>query len=62
MAMNKVELLSDGIKKALKKYTMYDSLAEYVWNGFDATATTVRINIIKNQFFGVEAIEIIDDG
>lgn len=62
MAVNKVELLSDGIKKALKNYTMYDSLAEYIWNGFDATATTVRINIIKNRFSVVESIEIIDDG
>lgn len=62
MAENKIELLSDGIKKALKKYTMYDSIAEYIWNGFDATATIVKIDIVKNEVGGVDYIKIIDNG
>lgn len=62
MTDNKVELLSDGIKKALKNYKMYESIAEYVWNGFDATATIVYINIMANELGGGESIEVIDNG
>lgn len=62
MTDNKVELHSEGIKKALNNYNMYESIAEYVWNGFDAKATIVYIDIMTNELCGSESIEVIDNG
>ena len=39
MAVQKIELGSKGIKRVLSKYKPEEAIAEYVWNGYDATAT-----------------------
>lgn len=52
MTTNKIQLQSQGIKKALKSYKMYDSVAEYIWNGFDAKATKVEVLFLRNEFGG----------
>ena len=41
--LENVLISSDGIKNALKRYKPHNSIAEYVWNGFDANANTVDI-------------------
>ena len=41
MAVQKIELGSKGIKRVLSKYRPEEAIAEYVWNGYDATATRV---------------------
>ena len=42
--MPKIQITARGIRAALKKYTPYQSIAEYIWNGFDAEASEIRIN------------------
>jgi len=37
-------------------------IAEYIWNGFDAKATRVKIDIISNEIGFIERIKIIDNG
>ncbi|WP_164516833.1 ATP-binding protein [Clostridium transplantifaecale] len=62
MAIQKIELGSEGIKRVLKKYKPEEAIAEYVWNGYDATATSVSIRILQNSIYGVEKISISDNG
>lgn len=62
MTTNKIQLQSQGIKKALKSYKMYDSVAEYIWNGFDAKATKVEVLFLRNEFGGIDNICIKDNG
>ena len=44
MATEKVEIDSQGIRRVLKSYKPAQAIAEYVWNGFDAGASTVYID------------------
>lgn len=60
--MSQIHITAKGIKAALKKYTPYQSIVEYVWNGFDAKATKVEINFICNELGAVEQLEIRDNG
>ncbi|MEI7890580.1 MAG: ATP-binding protein [bacterium] len=60
--MPKIQITAKGIRAALKKYTPYQSLTEYIWNGFDAQASTIEINYIANELGGIESISISDNG
>lgn len=44
-----VQISSNGIRNSLKRYDSYKSIAEYVWNGFDANATQMIIDINENK-------------
>ncbi|OXA74852.1 Histidine kinase-, DNA gyrase B-, and HSP90-like ATPase [Flavobacterium aquidurense] len=57
-----VNVTSNGIKKILNNYEKPNSIAEYIWNGFDAKANTVSINYTVNDFGSLEFLEIIDNG
>lgn len=48
MSGNNVQITSKGIKNSLKKYTSLKSICEYVWNGFDAKATQVVVEVSEN--------------
>lgn len=58
MAIQKIELGSEGIKRVLRKYKPEEAIAEYAWNGYDATATNVSITILQNSIYGIEKISI----
>ena len=60
--MEKTVLTSDGLKNALKNFTVEESVIEYIWNGFDANADTIFINEVKNSMNGTDYIEISDNG
>lgn len=62
MSLKKIELGSDGIKKVLRRYRTDEALAEYVWNGFDAAASVVEVNIYENSIDGIEKIIVYDNG
>lgn len=57
-----VNVTSNGIKKILSNYDTASSIAEYIWNGFDAKANSVNINYTVNNFGSLEYLEIIDNG
>lgn len=46
-----VEITSRGIKRILKKYKPERAIAEYIWNGFDAHASEIRISYKLAQAF-----------
>ena len=62
MAENQVALETKGIKRALKKVSVYDAIAEYIWNGFDADATQVDVSFLENDLHGISQIVISDNG
>jgi hypothetical protein len=57
-----VNVTSNGIKKILSNYQTPSAVAEYIWNGFDATATTVILNYTVDTLGSLEYLEIIDNG
>jgi len=62
MAENQVALESKGIKRALKKFSVYDAIAEYIWNGFDANATMIDVCFQDNGLEGISQVSITDNG
>lgn len=59
-----VEITSKGIKKFLNKYTPERAISEFVWNGFDAKATIVKIDFEEDSevFDTISTIKISDNG
>ena len=62
MLVSKIELHASGIKKALQDFTTYDAIAQYVWNGFDADATVVNVDFLRNDYGGIIGLIIQDNG
>lgn len=48
---------TSGITKDYK-----EALCEYIWNGFEANATEVRISYTVNELTGIDSITISDNG
>lgn len=59
---NQVNITSTGIKKVLRLYNEQQSLAEYIWNGFDARADTIRIDYTYNELGTLESLSVSDNG
>jgi len=64
MKNQKVEITSTAIKKVLNKYSIEKAISEYIWNGFDAKASTVNINFeIESKDLGTyRSISVSDNG
>lgn len=60
--MAKVEVKARGIKNRLKTVKPYRAIAEYIWNGIDAGASTVEISYDCNALENVTNLTIKDDG
>ncbi|WP_315822752.1 ATP-binding protein [Paraflavitalea speifideaquila] len=60
--MANIEITGKGIQKVLSKFDFKQAIAEYIWNGFDAKATTVQFNYEANELGFVSRIAIIDNG
>ena len=61
--MSKVQISNQGIKKALKKISMEEAVAEYIWNGFDAQATAVELKYeLEGPFRRVTTLTVTDNG
>jgi len=56
------QITDEGIKKHFKSYEPIKAIFELVWNGLDAEASKVNINIKRNGLDGLKKIEICDDG
>lgn len=59
---NQVNITSTGIKKVLRLYNEKQALAEYIWNGFDAKADTIRIDYTANELGRLESLTVADNG
>lgn len=59
---NHVNITSTGIKKVLRLYNEKQALAEYIWNGFDAKADTIRIDYTHNELGTLESLKVSDNG
>lgn len=60
--MQEISITTEGIQKNLKSFKPLDALCEYIWNGFDAQAKTVKINLERNELGLINKIAIVDDG
>jgi len=64
MASQIIEISSVAIRKLLDKYTPEKAIAEFIWNGFDAKATIICVNLeIDNKEMDTyKTISISDNG
>lgn len=53
---------NSGIKKHFRSAEPWQTLFELVWNGFDAGANTVSINVVENELHGLEHVTVLDNG
>lgn len=51
-----------GIEKHFKNVKPWQAIAELIWNGFDAEASTVNVAISENEAHGTEAVTVLDNG
>lgn len=56
------EISDEGIKKHFKSLEPWEALFELVWNGLDARASTVCIDIELTEMDGVDRVLVTDDG
>lgn len=61
--VKKVKIDSKGIKNRLKAYKPFKSIAEYIWNGFDAGATKIDVELLGIDDLGnIDSLKITDNG
>jgi hypothetical protein len=60
--MEKIQITTPGIKKALRRYNVPRAIAQYVWNGFDAQASTVDIVVDSNSIGYINNFSVMDNG
>ena len=60
--MKNIQITSLGIIKALKSHNHLSSIAEYIWNGFDAKATQINIIMQSDDLGRISQLKIIDNG
>lgn len=56
------EISAEGIKKHFRSTEPIQAIFELVWNGFDAGATDVRIDIERNELGSITAVTVSDNG
>jgi len=56
------EITDEGIKKHFKNYDPIRAIYELVWNGLDANAKSVAIQVKNNPLGGIDIISVLDDG
>ncbi|WP_223196642.1 ATP-binding protein [Salmonella enterica] len=56
------EINSLGIKNHFESVEPVQAILELVWNGFDAGAKNININIVYDHFDTVKNLTILDDG
>ncbi|SEO64023.1 Histidine kinase-, DNA gyrase B-, and HSP90-like ATPase [Duganella sp. CF517] len=56
------EISDEGIKKHFKSLEPWEALFELAWNGLDARAGTVSVDVVENEIGGVERVVVLDDG
>jgi hypothetical protein len=62
MYETKIEIGTPGIRRALSKYDALRSIAEFIWNGFDAGASVVEIQYEANELGYFPELRVVDNG
>lgn len=60
--MKNILITPEGIQKNLKNVKPLDAICEYVWNGFDANASIVKICLHTNELGLINMVSIVDNG
>lgn len=60
--MKDILITPEGIQKNLKTIKPLEAICEYIWNGFDANATVVKVKLTINQMTIVDEIKVTDNG
>jgi DNA topoisomerase VI subunit B len=60
--MSRVEVNAKGIKNRLKSIKPHRAIAEYIWNGFDAGANTIKIDYLATEVGDIYELSISDNG
>ncbi len=60
--MRKIQITTPGIKRALKEYSFWEAISEYIWNGLDAGATKVDFSFTTDTLGGLSEIVVTDNG
>lgn len=53
---------NEGIKKHFKNIELWDPLFELVWNGFDAKANNINVQLNENDMHAFSSATVLDDG
>lgn len=56
------EIGNEGIKKHFKSIEPWQPVFELIWNGFDAKAEVVAVNVSLNDLQALLSISVLDDG
>lgn len=62
MAKERVVVNDKGIRNRLKAIKPFNSIAEYIWNSFDAGASNVNVSYEVDSMEAVISLSIGDDG
>ena len=62
MTVLNLQAKQDHLEKIAKTSDYIKAIAEFVWNGFDADATQVSVDLIRNPLGGLQEIRISDNG
>ena len=60
--MERILITPEGIQKNLKNVKPLDAICEYIWNGFDAEATEVKVELCENDMGIINTITVSDNG
>ncbi|WP_342113992.1 ATP-binding protein [Pseudoduganella sp. OTU4001] len=52
----------EGVKKHFRNFEAWQPLFELAWNGFDASAKTVTVEVTENELHAVETVTVHDNG
>jgi DNA topoisomerase VI subunit B len=56
------EIGNEGIKKHFKSIEPWQPIFELIWNGFDAKAEVVAVQITLNNMLTTTSVSVLDDG
>jgi len=62
MAKEKIEIGTQGVKRALNKFDSLQAISEFIWNGFDAGASNIDVQYDANEMGFISELRIIDNG
>jgi len=60
--MENILITTEGILKNLKNVKPLEAICEYIWNGFDANATIVKLQLHLNDLEMINMITVKDNG